>query len=214
MFIEDLNIQQVAEPIKKLCRLSDIATNQGTGKEFVDFIKYNFARYEAKVLPDALESWMAGRYPEVRPVKTLTIPFLTTILNKYIEDNRHRIKLKPAKMLQAPQKQEDKFDKDAYLTKNVKTALQILNGEYHNYIYVSSFSYCAELLQLKNNNDNELMEMIGLIENHNQALNVKTQANLGENKFRQFAKAVDNRGSLIKASLFLVYVKRNNKIEN
>ena len=204
IYIEDLTVQQLAEPIKRLCRLCDIQTN-GNGAEFVEFIKYNFARYDAEIITKALDSWMAGNYPEIRSVKTLTMPFITSILNRYIDNNRHRIKMKPAKMLQAPEQKQSEFDKEAFISKYIEVAKSILNGEHHNYIFVSPLSHCAELLQLPNT---DCFSMIELIENHNKALDEKTRVNIGENKFRQFAKSIDNKGSIIKAGLFLDYVNR------
>jgi len=85
------------ERLKKLCSLGGINPPQ-QGKEFIEFIQDGFARCEIETMDKAFREYLLGKYT-IRQPQQLNVKFVSDIMNAYIKDNSHTLKLKPREYL-------------------------------------------------------------------------------------------------------------------
>lgn len=90
IFIKDMSNKAIGDHIGRLCVMADIEPPED-GKSIVEFLRDKFWKYDANVIPNAFDTWMAGKYPDIMRVKKINMVFLSLILNEFIQNNYHKI---------------------------------------------------------------------------------------------------------------------------
>lgn len=94
--------KDIALHIQWLCKMGDMMPPQGEAAEFISFLQITFGKYDISLLPKAFSYWAAGNLPTIRPVKTINMFFISTLLNAYLEVNGRTIPTEPIKYLAEP----------------------------------------------------------------------------------------------------------------
>lgn len=134
--------KEIALHIQWLCKMGDMLPPQGKATEFISFLQLTFGKYDIQLLPKAFSYWASGNLPNIRPVKTINMFFISTLLNAYLEVNGRAIPTEPIKYLTEPKNDlKNEIDYEFMLGECKKDIVDFDNWQLKA-IYWSRWSKC------------------------------------------------------------------------
>lgn len=132
--------KEIAVHIQWLCRMGDMMPPESSAEEFISFLQLTFGKFDISLLPKAFQFWAGGNLPTIRPVKTINMFFISTLLNAYLEVNGRLIPTEPIKYLIEPKNSVKNEIDINVLVDNVKKEIKDFESEALKPIYWSRWA--------------------------------------------------------------------------
>jgi hypothetical protein len=200
-FIEDLTESEIKDQINFICRNADI-TPPSNGREFIAILQLAFGKWQEDLFQKAFMAYVTGKL-DVPRSKVMTTLFLSTVVNAYIDLNRHVLRQKPKTYITLPEAKIDAYAANlkAYeLTRD--TYIEIKKGRNLD-LFITSLAIQCDRLELEVNDFIEIEEWI--IE-HKKKMDAIMASKIEANKFTAYLRTKEkplNKEMLRKAATFL-----------
>jgi hypothetical protein len=224
-WVSDLTNKEIGDEITRLCKMADLQLPE-LPKETAEFIKDEFSRYESTIIRMAIDHWIGGNIAITAYAK-VNANFLSKVIKAYIDQYRHKLKLKPKKVLE-PQKVEQKILTEEDIRDSclntialgrrawVSAVERADKGNFITYPYIMIIYSALEKLQLlpEDVDDREVMREGEKYKNYRKRTDMEAlRAAENEVKRKSIMKIIERAGdaniNFYKVGLVGMYYKQN-----
>jgi hypothetical protein len=203
-FIEDLTEQEIKDQINFICRNADI-TPPSNGREFIAILQLAFGKWQEDLFQKAFMAYVTGKLEAPRS-KVMTTLFLSTVVNAYVDLNRHVLRQKPKTYITLPEAKIDAQEanlKSYELTRD--TYIEIKKGKNLD-LFITSLAIQCDRLELE---VNDFIEIEDWIIEHKKKMDAIMSSKIEANKFTAYLRTKEkplNKEMLRKAATFINYL--------
>ena len=200
-YIEDLNESEIKDQINFICRNADI-TPPSNGREFIAILQLAFGKWQDDIFQKSFMAYVTGKL-DVPRSKTMTTLFLSTVVNEYIQLNRHVLRQKPIVYHALPAPEIDLKEQQLKAYEIARdTYFEIKKGRNLD-LFITSLAIQCDQLELP---INDFIEIEDWIIEHKKKMDAIMASKIEANKFTAYLRTKEkplNKEMLRKAATFL-----------